>query len=199
MLKKILSVITLSLGLTTVAFADEGSIVISSGPYLGAEIGAAVMNYKSEDYVKSHDSKVERSKLAGRGYAGYAFGQHLGMELGYTYYGQPTFKDNTTGVKENFTQYGVDLVGVANLTFDYGFGFYGKIGPTWVYRSAMTTNTIFAGQDANGKLTWLAGLGATYSFTPHLAANLGWARVFSNGDLPKTDLYTAGFIFRFKP
>lgn len=211
MYKKILCVSIFALGLNGMALADDigGSEYTAgvgaeshTGIYLGGQLGASNMHYKSSSYLLPTTSYENNYQFAGRGYLGYAFNQFISAELGYDYYGRPKFKktsgaDSGVGNAQDILQQGIDLMARATLPLDYGFGVYGKAGLVWVYRSALHANgNTFADKSANSKFAPVGALGVNYWFAPNIALDLGWTKTMSIGDLPTIDLLTVGLTYK---
>lgn len=209
MYKKILGLLVVAFGLSTAAFADdfasESSLSGSNssdfipGIYFGGQFGMTNLHYSGSSYTKNDtggSSYDDKYHFAGRGFAGYAFNQHIWTELGYTYYGKPKFK-HTSGNTQNILQQGLDLMVKANLPLDYGFGLYIKGGLAWVFRSALTPNTgMFADKDSNSKVVPVGAVGINYWFAPNIAIDLCYTKTMTISNLPTTDLYTIGFIYK---
>ncbi|MFA6408895.1 MAG: outer membrane beta-barrel protein [Gammaproteobacteria bacterium] len=167
-----------------------------AGYNIGIQGGMSSLGYYTTDVVKSGSGSVKSNKAFGRIYGGYDFTENLGLQLGYAYYGKPEFT-SSSGLKQSFTQQGVDLSGLVSLHFAHNFGFYLKGGTTWVFRSSVPDSTYFKAKASSSKLALLLGLGATYDFTKSLTADLSATRIFNNGNLPKMDLYGIGLTYRF--
>lgn len=164
-------------------------------PYLGGQAGFTSNNYNPSDLIKNGLGSVDNNKFAGRVYGGIDFGEYLGMELGYSYLGKPNFKQNS-GVEENFAQTGLDLSGLMSIKFN-SVGIFIKAGLEWMHRDSAPSNNLFIGRGSNSKLPLLTGLGISYSFTNSISTDISWTRIFSSGDLPRTDFYALGFKYRF--
>jgi len=193
MLKKILlgSIVAIGLG----SIANE-ACADASAPYIGGQLGIASHNYKTGDLVKNGNGSVDNNFLAGRIYGGYDFDEHLGLQLGYTYFGKPNFK-STSGSEESFSQYGLDLSGLFSINFNPSLGAFIKGGLVWIHRGSAANNATFNGLNSNSKLSFLGGLGLTYAFTNNLSTDLSWTHILSCGDLPKTDFFALGLKYRF--
>lgn len=206
MYKKILCFGAIVFGLIGVAFADDfdnnevASGVTTNeynpGIYFGGQVGTTNMHYKGSEYTSSNSHYDDKYSFAGRGYLGYAFSQFIQTELGYDYYGRPKFID-TNGNTQDILQQGMDLMVKANLPLDYGFGIYIKGGLAWVHRSALHSNNgSFAEKKADDKFPPIGAVGINYWFAPHMALDLCYTKTMTIGDLPTTDLFTAGFIYK---
>ena len=203
MYKKILCISVLAFGLNGIAFADDlgGSEYTAdtsnshnAGIYFGGQAGMSNMHYGSQYTIPGNT--VDNSKLAARGFFGYAFSQFIATELGYDYYGYPNFKA-ADGNTQNILEQGFDLVAKASLPLDYGFGFYIKGGLAWVHRSALhNNNNHFAEKDADGKVVPVGAIGVNYWFAPNIALDLGWTKTMTIGDLPTIDLFSLGIIYK---
>ena len=195
--------IALSTGATAV-LADEyigGSDYVTSsdfnpGFYFGGQLGLANLHYSGSSYTKSDSSYDRGYKFAGRFSTGYAFSQFIATELGYDYYGHPKFK-HISGNTQDFVQHGLDLVLKANLPLDYGFSTYVKGGLAWVHRGALHGNwDTFVDKKSNDKVTPVGAIGVSYWFAPNMAIDLSWTKTMSVSDLPTTDLFALGLIYR---
>lgn len=198
MLKKTLAMAAIGItasSLSICAFADEGQI-LHIGPTFGFQLGYACMKYRNGDFAKVPGTNIDNKRFAGRLYGGYSFTDHLGLQLGYTYFGAPTLHEPPSGLKEDFTQQGIDLSGILSLTFDYGLGFYLKAGDTVIHRSEFSSNQFFVGHKSSNKNALLYGFGLTYDFDPAWSFEIAWTQITSSGDLPRTDFYTAGLNYR---
>lgn len=168
-----------------------------ASPYIGIQAGISSMDYNSNEWSKTIRSSVDDNEFAGRVYGGYAFTDYLGAQLGYTYYGTVEFRDKATSLKEDFTQQGLDLSGIASLSFNYGLGGYLKAGVTWIKRGGLTENHYFENHNENVKFTSLLGGGVTYALSENMMGDLSWTRISGNGDLPKTDFFALGLTYKF--
>jgi hypothetical protein len=200
MLKKISLITSLAaLGLSSVAFADaQKATMLESTPYfLGLQLGTIALNYNAADFSKVRNTSVDNHKFASRIYGGYIFNKYLSAQVGYTYFNKVTFHDNKTGLKESFYQNAFDAVGVAKAPFDYGLSMYAKAGLEWVFRGVMTDNDYFVGHAANNKVVALIGGGVSYDINSSLAANAEWTMTTKKGNLPRSDLYMVGMVYKF--
>lgn len=183
--------------LLAIAFCCSGIVceAIASPYSMGGQLGFASHNYNSSYLISNGSGSVDNNKFAGRVYGGIDFGEYLGLQLGYSYLGKPNFKQNS-GAQENFSQTGLDLSGLMSIKFD-SVGIYIKAGLEWMHRGSVPSNDQFIGHGSNNKLPLLTGLGVNYSFTNNLSTDVSWTRVFSSGDLPRTDFYALGFKYKF--
>ena len=205
MRKKIIHSVLLAFGLLSVVSQTilgddelDGSMVepSNSGIYLGGQLGMGRLHYSSSSYTSNSSWYDSHNLLAGRVFAGYAFSQFISAELGYNYYGRPSFK-NRDGNTQNFLQHGLDLLGKANLPLNYGFSFYTKAGLSLVYRGALNSNNgSFVQKDKNSKITPAGALGVSYNFAPNISIDLSWTKTMKVGDLPTTDLIRLGLTYK---
>jgi hypothetical protein len=204
MYKKIMCTSVLALGLNGIALADDfGGNEATSAPvndatnagiYFGGQLGMSNMHYGSKYTIPGNT--VDSKKFAFRGFFGYAFSQFISAELGYDYYGNPNFKA-PDGNTQSFLQQGLDLVAKASLPLDYGFGFYIKGGLACVHRGALNANANhFANKAANYTVAPVGSLGVNYWFAPNMALDLSWTKTMTIGDLPTTDFFGLGIIYR---
>lgn len=199
MYKKVLYISILSFGLSSFAFADDviddnSTSNFNPGIYFGGQLGMSDMHYGSQYMVSGN--AVDNIKFAWRACAGYAFSQFISAELGYDYYGRPNFKA-ADGNTQNILQYGADLFAKASLPLDYGFGLYVKGGLAWVHRSALHSNEgDFAEKRENSRITPVGALGLNYWFAPNIAVDLSWAKTMTISDLPTTDFFGLGIIYK---
>ena len=204
MYKKTLGVCLLSLTFCcAAASADDMDATYDSpaytsnfnpGIYLGGQLGYSGLHYGPGYGNPATD--VDNYKFAGRAYIGYSFSEFISVEFGYDYYGRPKFK-NPNGNTQEITQQGLDIVAKATLPLDYGFGFYIKGGLAWINRSALHSNSInFASHDSSDRITPVGGLGAMYWFAPDMALDISWTKTAKVCNLPTTDLFLLGLIYK---
>lgn len=176
------------------ALAGDG---FSSGLYLGIQGGKSYLHYSGPDYLLSTNS-IDDHKFAGRAFVGYHFTEFLATEIGYGYYGAPKIKYNATGEEQSFSQQGADIFAKVVAPLDYGINFFGKLGASFLYRSAVKNRDgHFVEKIANRKIAPAVGLGVGYAFNMNWVADLSWMRTFSNGTLPKMDFLAVGIVYRF--
>lgn len=201
----ILSVSTaLASGITVQKTAEEQkaiipqSMLIDTNPYfVGIEFGTVASNYNASDFSKVPTTSIDNHKFVGSVYVGYNFNKFLATSIGYTYYNKPVLHENTTGLKQDFYQQSIDLLGTTKAPFAYGIGLYAKGGLTWVFSGAIADNQYFYGHSANSKITEVIGGGVSYDITSDVVADLGWVTHLKNGSLPKMNLYTVGLTYNF--
>lgn len=171
------------------------------GAYVGAGLGYGNVHQSVSDVDNSKDSG-----LAGRAFAGWQFNQYLATELGWSKFTDATFKANSpfASVHGKLKTDAVDVVVKGILPVADSFNLYAKAGAAYVMSRADASVTLF-GYPANydeKENKWFPtfGAGATYDFTPNVAADLSYSRIQKTGNsdiFNSTDLYTVGLIYSF--
>jgi hypothetical protein len=193
----ITSLIAAAISMTVYAEDFDFPAVQSSRYYVGGQVGLGSWDYNTSYGLKGNNGNVDNHLIAGRIYAGQNFTDHLGAEVGLFLPTKISFRDNNLGIKEDFFQYGIDISGIANLSFDYGFGAYLKAGGTMVYRGSMRDNQYFYGHNSTYRLAFLGGAGVTYAFADGLIGDIGLMKIFSDTNVVSTNFYSLGLTYNF--
>ncbi len=180
--------------ISTTAFAE-------SKPYFGGQLG----------YGKSGaEDGLDGSGLAGRVFAGYQFNSYFATELGWTRFHNVTdnviiydaydYLDLGYTMKTN----ALDLVGKGIIPVTSNMDIYGKLGVAYVMQSHnLKIDSSWGGSDSlhANEHAWLptAGVGASYHFTPKLAADVSYNRIQHVGDttVGSADFVGAGLTYSF--
>lgn len=192
---KTLSVIALAagaLGLCSSAYA-------SNGFYVGGQAG-----YGNAGYDTTGTSSTDEGGFAGRAYAGFQFNRYFGLESGYTWFSDNTYKflGDTLKVTTKTDQW--DILAKAGMPFGCT-GFRGdiKAGAAYVMTDA---DTDFLGSevasDSDNKWEPAAGASISYNFNKNFAADISYLHAFGSSDdnnfnKPDTDLATLGVSYLF--
>lgn len=171
------------------------------GAYVGADLGYGVLHQSVSGVDNSKDSG-----LAGRAFAGWQFNQYLATELGWSKFTNATFKESSpfASAKATLKTDAVDVVAKGILPVADSFNLYAKAGAAYVMSRADVSASIFGftGKADVEEKKWFPtfGAGATYDFTPNVAADLSYSRIQKTGNsdiFNSSDLYTVGLIYSF--
>lgn len=121
-------------------------------------------------------------------------GGMLGGELGYVDMGRISRGGGTTRAR------GLNLSLVGRAPIAAGFGVYGKVGTTygWTRTSSTVGSGVTSGKERGFGLSY--GVGASYDFTPNLAAVLAWDSHdfrFAGGDRDPIRTTSLGLQYRY--
>ena len=188
----------------------SSSSILAAGPatfhnndtpnvYVGLQLAYATLDYDKTwlTQISDFDSikEVDNSAVTGRISAGYAFNPWLAGEIGYNYFSKVVFhgiKDTTTH-RRRFLQETVDFFAKLNINTKARLKLYGKAGFAWVHRDKIGENDDLT----RTQLIPAAGVGVTYSITPHLDADISYYYHFETKDFETTQLGAFGFIYKF--
>lgn len=204
-MKKLLAISAIAaLGLTSsVTFAEVASetmsigSVIDFGPYLGVEGGLGLTNWK-QSFSTNNDSGA-----VGRVFLGYDINKYFAIEFGYSYFFNQAKITRIASNDYKINTQSFDLVGKGKLPLTDKFALFAKFGVGCLLsnvraQTSPETTVGFAGNRSTINVVY--GVGADYSFTPKVIANIEWLRVNGNlkwtgdGDLNKLQRYTDAFM-----
>ncbi|MBU0456366.1 MAG: outer membrane beta-barrel protein [Pseudomonadota bacterium] len=194
----------LALTCSSAAFADFMQSNFY-GFYVGVQPGYADLNYTkswlTDQTGFTSVSSVDKNGFAGRVIFGFDFNRYFAAEASYIYLPDVKFNHiNNTKTNKSFRQQGADLAAKLTLPFGKWAGMYGRGGMAWFHRSDIKGS--FYGVTANTKLdnekfTPLLGGGFRVNFNENFSMDLAYTRYFKSGDLPATNFYGIGFMYKF--
>lgn len=221
-LKKVKTNLVTSVAAASIAiFGASAQAAISSGPYVGGQIGWGDIHLNDDDAPRG--VKIDDTGLAGRVYGGYLINQYFGIEAGYTKFSNSSAKSSSTiaigddvvdfNTKVNVKTYAVDLVGKAILPLPHCFNVYGKLGVAYLHEKGTATisatdldtgvtESISNGVSAHSYYPTF-GLGVGYEVNQNIVADVAWNRIqkvgsnSSNSDLSSTDFIGVGLNYNF--
>lgn len=171
------------------------------GAYVGADVGYGDVHQSVSGVDSSKDTG-----LAGRVFTGWQFNQYLATELGWSKFTNATAKVADPFLSANATVKtdAVDVVAKGILPVADSVNLYAKAGAAYVLSRADGSASAFGFTNKfdmkENKWFPTFGAGATYDFTPNVAADLSYSRIQKTGNTDlfnSTDLYTVGLIYSF--
>jgi opacity protein-like surface antigen len=213
---KILSAVLVALGTTTLATTSyAANCDTGAGFYIGGQAGYGKADYGLSDAFKHTGIKKDEGGFSGRGYAGYQINQYFGIETGYTYFSDNTYKfsgvdtfNNPINGKLTYQTQQWDILAKVGTPFENS-GFRGdiKAGAAYVMSKAdaniSSSSPYFPSvkiSESNNKLEPAAGASVGYNFNQNFAMDVSYLHAFGSGnksDAPSTDLVTLGVSYRF--
>jgi len=138
----------------------------TSAGYVGVAVGQSKYKVGNGTGLYSSDDKDTAFKL----YGGGMFNQNFGLELGYVNFGEI---DRAGG---NTKAHGLNLSLVGKAPVGDRFDVFGKLGTTygWTRTSSAAGSGVRGGKEDGFGVSY--GVGASYYFTPQVAATLEWER-----------------------
>jgi len=135
-------------------------------PYAGISGGRAVFDEKHSIAAL----KDNKNGTMFKAYGGAMFTENLGMELSYLHFGKIQHGSDKAEAS------GVDLSFVAKAPLGDRFDVFGKIGGTygWTKSSVSSPEGVLNSKDSGMGLSY--GAGASFYFTPQIAATLEYQR-----------------------
>ena len=138
-------------------------IPYTTAGYVGLSVGQSKYKVDAGNVGGfNYDDKDTAFKL----YGGGMFNQNFGMELGYVNFGEIDRAGGTTEA------HGLNLSLVAKAPIGDRFDVFGKVGTTygWTKTSSVAGTGVAGGKDNGFGVSY--GIGASYYFTPQVAATL---------------------------
>lgn len=208
-MKKIIlaSIAATSLTAVSVAMAggpDQINVPASKGGlYLGVGIGAGALDAPS-DIVSApmatalgitNQNQADNWGFAGRLNAGYLVDVSskllVGGEVGYTYLPKTKYTFDSPAATNNqlkYTDYAIDMLGVAKYMLDRGFNVFGKLGAAYVNQEAKLNWNGASDKDTTSKVLPEVAVGAGFDITPVLGVEATYAHIFGNGELSQISI-----------
>lgn len=136
---------------------------------------------------------------------GFKFMPYLGLEGGYTKYGDTNVNANGTKVaKDVHFSYDLAFKGILPLS-DTGAELFAKLGAARIKSHTIITNPTAANNagvnipaGTNTVIGFYMGVGGEYAFFPYLLGNVQWARAKGNNKTGNLDLYSIGIAYMFQ-
>jgi opacity protein-like surface antigen len=182
--------------------AANAAMPLPSGWYVEGNIGMSKATSKTYPGISS-------KKNTGKGWSvnvGYKFMPYFGLEAGFARYA-PTRLNSPVETVARDSHTSIDLAGKGILPFGCsGFELFAKVGVARINSQVgvidsngaatygLTFNT--SGQSATGLF---AGVGAEYSFTPNILANVQWDIAKGNSKTGNLQVLTAGLAYIIDP
>jgi hypothetical protein len=183
---------------TTGLFAVTNASAGMNGPYFGGDIGEGFLHQEKVSGLTTSSSGS--TGLAGRGFAGFQFGDYFSLETGYTKYTNVSIKgynDDLFNASTTFDSYAIDVLVRVAMQIGGGFSIYGKIGPAFLKEISTTTadytdlalaenpnliGTTFRGIITDSKVFPEVGIGAMYDFSNNFSGDITWMHIQRIGD-----------------
>lgn len=201
-MKKLFLKTTCALTLLSAMTVAQAVMSIPAGWYLEGNIGMSKATNKSYPGVSS-------TQNTGKGWSanvGYKFMPYFGLEAGYARYA-PTRLNSPTETVARDSHTSIDVAAKGILPFGCsGFELFAKLGVARINSqigvidsngaaaAGLTFDT--SGQSATGLF---AGIGAQYSFTPSISANIQWDTAKGNSKTGNLQVLTAGLAYIIDP
>jgi OOP family OmpA-OmpF porin len=162
---------------------------MDTGLYLGGSIGGSEYRNACAGIV---GVSCDEKDVAWKGFAGWQFNRHLGLELGYANLG----KAEVSGTGVSVRSRGADLVGVFTLPLNEMFAVYGKAGIAYMRTKANAPG----GEVKENTTDPTFGGGVRVNFARNFAARLEWQRYHDVGDenttgKGKIDYWSIGLLY----
>jgi OOP family OmpA-OmpF porin len=172
---------------------------MDSGFYVGAGLGRS----EARDFCTYIGGSCDAKDMSWNLFAGYKFNRHIGIEGGYSDFGEAKSSGFVGGVPSSVSikTKALELVAVGFLPLTDQFSFYAK-GGFFRYDSdgTGTGGLPASASDKGTELTF--GLGAEYGFTHGVGLRVEWQRYLSVGSgvlcLPKADIAMIRAAARYK-
>jgi len=133
---------------------------------------------------------------AARAFLGYEFNHFVAVEIGAVGLQPIEFNNvNASGLNAEMNQYIVDFVGKLMLPLGSHFRLYGKVGGAYVHRTSFTVNGV--NYSSNNKYVPVVSPGFQINFNENFAMLAEYDRYIKSGDLPRTDFYGIGLLYKF--
>jgi OOP family OmpA-OmpF porin len=178
--------------LTTPAANAQVTLKQDSGFYVGAAVGQAKDREFCGDATSSGFTGCDDKDIAWKLQGGYDFNQNFGLELGYVRFGK--FEATAPGVTGNVKAWALELLGIASFPLSREFSLYGKAG---IFRWDADAEVAGGGlvlQASDKGTDFTFGFGASYAFSPNLAARLDWQR-YTDVDV---NILSLGVMYKFR-
>ena len=149
------------------ASTDRASYIpYTTAGYVGASLGQSKYKLGNGNGAYGFDNKDTAGKL----YLGGMFNPNFGLELGYINFGEASRGGGTTKAQ------GLNLSVVGKAPLGDRFDVFGKVGTTygWTRTSSAANSAVQGGKASGFGVSY--GVGASYYFTPQVAATLEWER-----------------------
>jgi opacity protein-like surface antigen len=190
-----------------------------SNAYIGGQLGYSNVHQANplSMWTLSSQTVVNKSSnndtgVAGRIFGGYQVNKYFSAELGLAKFSNATSKlvFNTPGFnysqKDTIKTNAIDLVAKAILPIKEKVSIYGKLGAAYViqnddyndnYSSTAIPAAQFKGNTNTKQLLPTFGVGASYAFTPNIAADISYNRIqeTNNSKINSIDFYSVGLIY----
>ncbi|MFY0991751.1 outer membrane beta-barrel protein [Halomonas sp. C05BenzN] len=207
MMKRLIATAALATLVATPAFAQSYPGVPDEGPYLGAGIGHAKLDFDIEGFyrdlgfpnVSSDDTDVSY-KL----FAGYQFNPYFAVEAGYVDFGSFTASSTATDFSGNakLSVDGFTAALVGKLPIQSGFSVYGKLGMV-AWDADLKESASFMGMSASASYGEdgtdpFYGIGAEYVVDQiMMRAELERYDISESGEDFTIDMISASIGYRF--
>lgn len=183
---------------SAVLFISSGLVhAATPGAYLGLGLGQGTID------PQANGSRYDDNVFAGRGFFGYNFNHHFGLEANYTGFDKLRYGDSFLSL--DYTSHALSLVAKGYLTFSENgpFNLYGLLGVAEVSNklNLVSYNTSLVSLSDNGFVPTL-GLGASYDINENLTAGLevsgfGEKRNDAGLGIPSSGLATLSLAYKF--
>lgn len=166
---------------------------MDTGLYLGGSVGGS--EYRNAcDGTAALAVGCDEKDVAWRGFAGWQFNRHIGLELGYANMGKAEASNGAASA--SLKSRGADLVGVFTWPLNDMFGVYGKAGVAYM-RTKLNGPT---GEVKENSTNLTFGGGLRLNFARNFAARLEWQRYHDVGDEATTgkgkiDYWSIGLLY----
>ncbi|QHJ01659.1 outer membrane beta-barrel protein [Xylophilus rhododendri] len=173
------------------ASTDRASYIpYTSAGYVGIAAGQSKYKVGNGNNSFGYDNKDTAFKL----YGGGMFNQNLGLELGYVNFGEITRGGGDTKAQ------GLNLSLLAKAPLGDRFDVFGKVGTTygWTKTSSNAASGVPGGKENGFGVSY--GVGASYYFTPQVAATLEYEShdlKFAGTGKDRVELVTVGLRYNY--
>lgn len=187
--------------------APVAAVSNDTGVYLGLQGGFGMTHWKNlENTMEGKLKSVHKDNgIVSRVFAGYDINRYFAIESGYSYFFNKVNFDavNKAGkvVKTGDTKtMAFDLMGKGKLPVVDSFDLYAKLGVNYLMTRTNKTDDKASKNTNNFNLAY--GVGADYSITPNIIANVEWLRLNGNAKLndkyqPNVDAFLIGLRYKF--
>jgi OOP family OmpA-OmpF porin len=200
--KKNVTIVTLA-SLASLFIATTASADINVGPYLGGGLGWGSIG--APDNVYGIHNENTSGVVAGRVFGGLSFTPNLGLETGFTKFGDVNYSASTANasIKAKTETYAVDMVGKVTIPLENNFSLFGKVGGAYLNEADSATATVNgvtrSASDSEGKILPTFGAGLGYNINKNVTADVSWMRIQKVGDtdLNSTDTAMLSLSYHF--
>ena len=174
---------------STIALAIAMSGPVFAGGYIGAGIGLASIDVCG-DLIAAGATSCDDEDTGFKIFGGYDFNENIGIEGGYTDYGELTASDGITTVTAELTAFAIS--GKGAIPLNDNISVFGKLGVAFWDAEASASG--FGSADADDTdLTY--GIGAEFDVNETFGVRGEWERLDADGE--DVDLLSISAILKF--